>query len=305
MDCVQTAKEIRTSLKVAFPNVKFSVRSSRFSMGSSVDVSWTNMPSRSAVEAIISKYDRVRRCEYTGEILSGGNMYVSANIKYTTEFKAEVESKMDECDINNLYRYQRVFDEIVDQMWVEQNATGRVEIEETAGKEKLADTDNTVNEAKLTINQEKNGIEIRFTYKPSANILVALSDLGFKWSSFNGGKWWAKQTPERLTYATTLVDTFNSIIPEEQTIEAVESQPVPQEQQSNVVSYDKFTQKKVATVNNKYTPEQKFKMYAIQLILGMEDTSKLLFDTPIDELFTYVANAADTLQKIESRGTNN
>lgn len=40
-------------------------------------------------------------------------------------------------------------------------------------------------------------------------------------------------------------------------------------------------------------------MYAIQLILGTEDTSKLLFDTPIDELFTYVANADDTYKNRE------
>lgn len=69
--------------------------------------------------------------------------------------------------------------------------------------------------------------------------------MGFKWSLFNGGKWWAKQTPERLTYATTLVDPFNSIITEKPDIEAVESQPEPQEQQLNVVSYDKFAQKKL------------------------------------------------------------
>ena len=56
LDCAAAAKLIRKDLKAAFPGVKFSVTSSRFSMGSSVSVSYTNGPLRANVEAIVEAY---------------------------------------------------------------------------------------------------------------------------------------------------------------------------------------------------------------------------------------------------------
>jgi len=50
------AKAIRQELKKAFPAVKFSVRSENFSMGDSVDISWTDGPATADVEAITDKY---------------------------------------------------------------------------------------------------------------------------------------------------------------------------------------------------------------------------------------------------------
>jgi hypothetical protein len=50
------AKNIRIELKNAFPGVKFSVKSSRFSMGDSIDVSWTDGPIAAQVDAIIGRY---------------------------------------------------------------------------------------------------------------------------------------------------------------------------------------------------------------------------------------------------------
>ncbi|WP_213781620.1 LPD29 domain-containing protein [Caballeronia sp. dw_276] len=50
--CADTAKLIRQSLKEAFPGVKFSVRSSTYSGGASIDVSWTDGPNAAQVESI-------------------------------------------------------------------------------------------------------------------------------------------------------------------------------------------------------------------------------------------------------------
>ena len=50
------AQAIRQDLKKAFPSVKFRVRSDSFSMGNSVDVSWTDGPTRSDVDRIIGRY---------------------------------------------------------------------------------------------------------------------------------------------------------------------------------------------------------------------------------------------------------
>jgi hypothetical protein len=52
LSCADTAKIMRSQLKTAFPGVKFSVRSSLYSMGSSITVRWTDGPTREAVDAI-------------------------------------------------------------------------------------------------------------------------------------------------------------------------------------------------------------------------------------------------------------
>jgi hypothetical protein len=52
----QTAKAIRTELKEKFPGTKFSVTSSNFAGGNSVDISWTDGPTRDTVEAVTKKY---------------------------------------------------------------------------------------------------------------------------------------------------------------------------------------------------------------------------------------------------------
>ena len=51
-----TAALIRGVLKAAFPAVTFSVRSSEFSGGSSVDIDWTDGPTEQAVEVLVGKF---------------------------------------------------------------------------------------------------------------------------------------------------------------------------------------------------------------------------------------------------------
>ena len=52
----QTAKAIRKELKLAFPNIKFSVSSKNYSGGNSVDVCWVNGPTYDSVKKIVEKY---------------------------------------------------------------------------------------------------------------------------------------------------------------------------------------------------------------------------------------------------------
>lgn len=56
MDITQVAKEIRAILKTSFPKTKFSVKSSRFSMGSSVDTWWMDGPTTAQVDELIGQY---------------------------------------------------------------------------------------------------------------------------------------------------------------------------------------------------------------------------------------------------------
>ena len=60
----------------------------------------------------------------------------------------------------------------------------------------------------MTLNNEKNGIEIRFGEKPLQGTLTMLKTNGFRWHS-QGKFWYAKQTAERLELAQMLADTEN------------------------------------------------------------------------------------------------
>lgn len=53
---VAAAKNCRIELKAAFPGVKFSVRTSRFSGGDSIDVQWTDGTTSDQVSAIVDRY---------------------------------------------------------------------------------------------------------------------------------------------------------------------------------------------------------------------------------------------------------
>ena len=80
------AAEIRATLKREheWTSRQISVRADSFSMGSSIDVVIRDPEIPLAtVKAIAEQAERIRRCEYSGEILSGGNRYVS--VKYSDE----------------------------------------------------------------------------------------------------------------------------------------------------------------------------------------------------------------------------
>ena len=56
IDTAEVAKLIRKHLKKNFAGVKFSVRISRYSGGSSVDISWTDGPTTKQVEAVTGPF---------------------------------------------------------------------------------------------------------------------------------------------------------------------------------------------------------------------------------------------------------
>ncbi|QWU14398.1 hypothetical protein SAMN04487895_101707 [Paenibacillus sophorae] len=105
------------------------------------------------------------------------------------------------------------------------------------------------NEVTLTINEEKNGIELKFNGKPSSDIITSLKENGFRWSSY-GGKWWAKQTEERLAFAQSLINGNNSV----DSIEEVEPEQTATggntEAQDNVIHYN-FSQTETTETEGK------------------------------------------------------
>lgn len=60
IDVVEVARLVRFSLKKNFPDVKFSVRSSRYAGGASIHVTWKAGPNQSDVQSVVSQYEGAR-----------------------------------------------------------------------------------------------------------------------------------------------------------------------------------------------------------------------------------------------------
>lgn len=57
LSTTETAGMVRKALKESFPGVKFSVRSSKYSMGASISVSWTDGPNTAQVNAVVKIFE--------------------------------------------------------------------------------------------------------------------------------------------------------------------------------------------------------------------------------------------------------
>lgn len=56
LSAAETAKLVRKALKSSFPGVKFSVRSSTYSGGASIDIAWIDGPRIYEVDAVVGRY---------------------------------------------------------------------------------------------------------------------------------------------------------------------------------------------------------------------------------------------------------
>ena len=84
------ANQLKAELRTAFPGMKFSVKSDNFSMGSSIDIRWIDGPTVKDVKEITDKFEDISYDSYTGEILSGGNRYVSCIRDFSDETRRSV-----------------------------------------------------------------------------------------------------------------------------------------------------------------------------------------------------------------------
>lgn len=57
LSCAETAKLVRAALKESFPGVKFSVKSSVYSGGASINVNYMNGPSYEQVKKVVSMFE--------------------------------------------------------------------------------------------------------------------------------------------------------------------------------------------------------------------------------------------------------
>jgi hypothetical protein len=96
IDAAEVAKLVRSELKSAYPNTKFSVKTSRYSGGSSIRVHWIDGPTTKEVEKIVgymhgASFDGMIDLQSyhdttdpkTGEIIHYGNNYIFCERDYS------------------------------------------------------------------------------------------------------------------------------------------------------------------------------------------------------------------------------
>jgi hypothetical protein len=102
----ETSKLIKRTLTAAFPGVKFSVRLDKYSMGCSIDASWTDGPTDKQVKAILDRFDGqgfdgMTDCSYycgdrmfKGERVDFHSGYVRGGRKYSRAFMQTVAERV-------------------------------------------------------------------------------------------------------------------------------------------------------------------------------------------------------------------
>lgn len=110
----ETANIVRRCLKEAFPGVKFSVRTEQYSMGSSINVRWTDGPLDKAVESLIGRFqysgsmqvdDYVTSLEHEigGQTVKFGAKHVSCHREISNAVRQAVNS-LDDGELITLAR---------------------------------------------------------------------------------------------------------------------------------------------------------------------------------------------------------
>lgn len=224
MNTVERAREIRKELKAKFKGVKFSVRTKKYSGGSSISVSWVDFPTVEAVEEITSKYESVRYDEYTGEILSGGNTYIHTYNTWSEEMETNIKENLVKKYgaefynkyINETYDFYRYAREIYQDMY---NKSLVTEAEEQATDKKVL-----FSNEEIQIIEKGNTTRIYFNGKPSEETRNSIKALGFRFFK-NDGFYWGiysnKTTLEAIKEALQVedveqVDDLETIIQHEQ-----------------------------------------------------------------------------------------
>ena len=94
----------------------------------------------------------------------------------------------------------------------------------------------------ITINNEKNGIELRFDSKPAVEIITAMKNCGFRYS-VKQKMWYAKNTDERLAMANSIADGGEVSMSEEVN-------------QKNNISYDLWEMTRTDDIENNFEKEK-------------------------------------------------
>lgn len=124
-DSTETAKKVRKELKKEFPSITFSVKTSKYSGGSSISVSWTDGVREEKVNNITRMFESAsfdgmqdlkesKGYAYEGKLYYGAD-FIFCSRKISAEYRAELEAKAEEyfADFDRgSYEYTRMINEV-------------------------------------------------------------------------------------------------------------------------------------------------------------------------------------------------
>jgi phospholipid N-methyltransferase len=187
----ESAKILREALKKEFPEIKFSVRSKSYSMGSSIDISYTDGPIEKDVEKIASEFEDVRYDEMTGEILSGGNRFIRVSRDVSEENEKAIFNQIQKEYVNfdgwTLEDYHkgrmdwdvaRIFRNKLAEtpFYATSKKETKQEEKPVETKQETAKTENTSNNDTYEVIYQGTWTWLKFPGKPSEKVLKALDD---------------------------------------------------------------------------------------------------------------------------------
>ena len=236
----EVSRNLRAVLAHEFPGVKFAVRSSRFSGGDSATVTWTDGPTRAAVDRIVDAFQG-KRPDYTGDywddvatavtVVCGDFSYTHADRRYTDGTRKYVEEFIDgkwprSGYDGDGYRRQKDVDRQVGELLARTEfPAGGYEIEGIEWDEAKCEWfmkfkakgeptpptdggDGSDGVARMTENEEKRGLEVWFPSVPSAAVREGLKRSGFRWHKARK-VWYARKSPAAEEAAARAVAEFN------------------------------------------------------------------------------------------------
>jgi len=224
------AANMRRELTTAFPGIRFEVKSKSYSGGSSIDAHWVDGPTEREAGEIIGRY---QRCSFDGMTdmetrrdnafsdVFGGASYTSGSRTVSGYIRAMAErvilgdgqtySSVSAVEYSHVHKFLCGLS-----LKAGQTVTG-IRFDSDSG-EFVADLsepapvapvvmDTTTGTAagsasgvRVTENEEKDGVEIRFAGNPGPSVTGELKRHGFRWSKFQK-LWYAKRSAARLAYA--------------------------------------------------------------------------------------------------------
>lgn len=134
----------------------------------------------------------------------------------------------------------------------------------------------------ITLNSEKNGIEVRFDSKPAAEIISDLKANGFRWSG-KQKMWYAKQTAERMVFIGKLGEV--STVSEKSKLEVYDLWKMTRTDEigNNFEKYHIYDTKEIAAIIRKHIKDR-FPMckWSVTKDRDSIDVSMLASPYPID-----------------------